>query len=292
VLLNITEDHLDRYPSFDAYAASKCLLFARQTEDDVAVLPADDPLIMLRCAPRSRRFLFSRHRTSADAYLNGNRLVCRGAGGELHSYDLSGWQLAGHHNLENLLASVLAAGAAGADPDAVQQTINEFRGLPHRLELIHEWRGIRFYNDSKGTNVDAVVRSLESFTEPIVLIAGGRDKGGSYGPLVPLVRDRVKTLVLMGESRFLMAKALGHLTCTVVVETMGHAVQVAIRAAVPGDVVLLSPACSSFDLYQNYAERGDHFRCLVHELTGDQGRDPSGCSGLWTVADTPGGRRC
>ena len=290
VLLNITEDHLDRYPSFDAYAASKCLLFARQTEEDVAVLPADDPLIMGRCAPRSRRLLFSRHRTSADAHLNGNRLICRGAGGEIHSYDLGGWQPTGHHNLENLLASVLAAGAAGASPDAVQQSINEFRGLPHRLELIHEWRGIRFYNDSKGTNVDAVVRSLESFTEPIVLIAGGRDKGGSYGPLVPLVRDRVKTLILMGESRFLMAKALGHLTCAVVVETMGDAVQVAIRAAVPGDVVLLSPACSSFDLYQNYAERGDHFRCLIYELTGDQGRETSGCSGLWTVAETPGGR--
>jgi UDP-N-acetylmuramoylalanine--D-glutamate ligase len=291
VLLNITEDHLDRYPSFDAYVASKCLLFARQTEEDMAVLPADDPLIMGRCALRSRRLLFSRHQSSVDAYLNGNRLICRGAGGEIHSYDLSGWQLAGHHNLENLLASVLAATAVAASPEAIQDSINEFRGLPHRLELVHQWRGIRFYNDSKGTNVDAVVRSLESFTAPIVLIAGGRDKGGSYGPLVPLVRDRVKMLVLMGESRFLMAKALGHLTCTVVVETMGDAVQVAIRAAVPGDVVLLSPACSSFDLYQNYAARGDHFRCLVHELTADQGGDTSGCSGPWMVSDTPGGRR-
>jgi UDP-N-acetylmuramoylalanine--D-glutamate ligase len=291
VLLNITEDHLDRYPSFDAYVASKCLVFARQSEEDVAVLPADDPLIMGRCAPRSRRLLFSRHRSSADAYLNGNRLVRRGAGGKIHSYDLGGWQLAGHHNLENLLASVLAATAVGASPDAVQETINEFRGLPHRLELVHRWRGIRFYNDSKGTNVDAVVRSLESFTEPIVLIAGGRDKGGSYGPLVPLVRDRVKMLVLMGESRFLMAKALGHLTCTVVVGAMGDAVQVAIRAAVPGDVVLLSPACSSFDLYQNYAARGEHFRCLVHELTADKGRDTGGCSGLWTADTAQGSSR-
>jgi len=291
VLLNITEDHLDRYPSFDAYVASKCLLFARQTEEDLAVLPADDPLIMGRCAPRSRRLLFSRHRRSADAYLKGNRLVRRGAGGEIRSYDLGGWQLAGHHNLENLLAAVLAATAAGASPEGVQETINEFRGLPHRLELVQQWRGIRFYNDSKGTNVDAVVRSLASFTEPIVLIAGGRDKGGSYAPLVPLVRDRVKMLVLMGESRFLMANALGHLACTMVVETMGDAVQMAIRAAVPGDVVVLSPACSSFDLYQNYAARGDHFRCLVHELTADQGRNMSGCSGPWTAADSPGSRR-
>jgi len=291
VLLNITEDHLDRYPSFDAYVASKCLVFALQTEEDVAVLLADDPLIMGRCTPRSRRLLFSRNRSSADAYLDGKRLVCRGAGREIHSYDLGGWRLVGHHNLENLLASVLAAGAVGASPEAIQESINEFRGLPHRLELVHQWRGIRFYNDSKATNVDAVVRSLESFAEPIVLVAGGRDKGGSYGPLVPLVRDRVRMLVLMGESRFLMAKALGHLTCTVVVEAMKDAVQVAIRGAVPGDVVLLSPACSSFDLYQNYAERGDHFRCLVHELTADQSRDTSGCSGPWTVADTPEGRR-
>jgi len=291
VLLNITEDHLDRYPSFDAYVASKCLIFARQIEEDMAVLPADDPLVMGRCAPRGRRLLFSRNRSSADAYVSGNRLICRGAGEEIHSYDLGGWHLAGHHNLENLLAAVLAATAVAASPDAIQESINEFRGLPHRLELVHQWRGIRFYNDSKATNVDAVVRSLESFTEPIVLIAGGRDKGGSYVPLVPLVKERVKMLVLMGEARFLMAKSLGHLTCTVVVETMGDAVQVAIRAAVPGDVVLLSPACSSFDLYENYAARGDHFRCLVHELTAGQGRDTNGCSGLWTVVDTPGGRR-
>lgn len=290
VLLNITEDHLDRYASFDDYAASKCLLFANQTENDVAVLPADDPLILGRCAPRSRKLLFSRHQSSADAYLDGSRLVCRGAAGEIRSYDLSGWQLAGHHNLENLLASVLAALSVGAIPSAVQESINEFRGLPHRLELVHRWRGIRFYNDSKGTNVDAVVRSLESFAEPIILVAGGRDKGGSYAPLVSLVRDRVKMLVLMGESRFLMAKALGHLTCTVVVETMVDAVQMALRAAVPGDVVLLSPACASFDLYQNYAARGEHFRTLVHDLTADEGRRTSGCSDPWTIADTHGGR--
>lgn len=282
VLLNITEDHLDRYSSFDAYVASKCRLFANQGEDDAAVLPADDPLIVGRCAPPARRLLFSRRRISADAHLDGDRLVCRGARGETHSYDLSRWQLAGHHNLENLLASVLAATSAGAKPGAIQQSINEFRGLPHRLELVHERRGIRFYNDSKATNVDSVVRSLESFTQPIILIAGGRDKGGSYGPLVSLVRDRVKMLVLMGESRFLMARAIGQLTCTVVVETMVEAVQMALRAAVPGDVVLLSPACASFDLYQNYAARGDHFRSLVHALTADETERMGDCHGSWT----------
>jgi UDP-N-acetylmuramoylalanine--D-glutamate ligase len=292
VLLNISEDHLDRYPSFDAYAASKCRLFANQGEEDVAVLPADDPLILGRCSAPGRKLLFSRRRSSADAHLDGDRLVCRGARGETHSYDLTRWQPAGWHNRENLLASVLVATAAGATPGAIQETINEFRGLPHRLELVHEWRGIRFYNDSKATNVDSVVRSLESFTQPIILIAGGRDKGGSYGPLVSLVRDRVKMLVLMGESRFLMARAIGHLTCTVVVETMVEAVQMAFRAAVPGDVVLLSPACASFDLYQNYAARGDHFRSLVHDLSADETRRTGDCHGSWTPTWRGLGGRC
>jgi UDP-N-acetylmuramoylalanine--D-glutamate ligase len=292
VLLNITEDHLDRYPSFDAYVASKCRLFANQGENDLAVLPADDPLIMGRCATPGRKLLFSRRRSSADAHLDGDLLVCRDARGKTHSYDLTRWQLAGQHNLDNLLASVLAASCAGATPGAIQESINEFHGLPHRLELVHEWRGIRFYNDSKATNVDAVVRSLESFTRPIILIAGGRDKGGSYGPLVCLVRDRVKMLVLMGESRFLMARAIGHLTCTVVVETMIEAVQMAFRAAVPGDAVLLSPACASFDLYQNYAARGDHFRSLVHDLSADQSRRTGDCHGLWTPTWLGLGGRC
>jgi UDP-N-acetylmuramoylalanine--D-glutamate ligase len=155
----------------------------------------------------------------------------------------------------------------GAKPEAIQKTIDSFEPMPHRMELVHHWRGIRFYNDSKGTNVDSVVRSLESFSSPIILIAGGRDKEGSYDPLVSLVRQRVKMLVLMGEARFRLAEALGSLSCTVVVEDMDGAVQVALGAAVAGDVVLLSPACSSFDLYEDYKARGEHFRDLVHKYT-------------------------
>ncbi|MCG6981345.1 MAG: UDP-N-acetylmuramoyl-L-alanine--D-glutamate ligase [Deltaproteobacteria bacterium] len=267
VLLNISEDHLDRYPSFASYVESKCRLFTNQTEEDVAVVPARDPLITVRCTIRSRQLNFSLTKSSAHAYVNSGWLLCRVMPGPLRRYDLNRWQLPGKHNQQNLLAAVLAATSMGARPEAIQETIDTFEPLPHRMELVHHWRGIRFYNDSKGTNVDSVVRSLESFSAPIILIAGGRDKEGSYNPLVSLVRQRVKMLVLIGEARFRLAEALANLSCTVVVEDMDAAVQVALGAAVAGDIVLLSPACSSFDQYENYKARGDHFRYLVHKYT-------------------------
>ena len=267
VLLNISEDHLDRYTSFADYVASKCRLFANQSEDDTAVVPARDPLITVRCTIRSRQLNFSLTKNSAHAYLDSGSLMCRVMPGPLRRYDLSGWQLAGEHNKQNLMAAVLAATIMGAKPEAIQKTIDNFEPLPHRMELIHHWRGIRFYNDSKATNVDSVVRSLESFSSPIILIAGGRDKEGSYDPLASLIRQRVKMLVLMGEARFRLAKALGKLSCSIVVEDMDGAVQVAMGAAVAGDIVMLSPACSSFDHYENYKARGEHFRSLVHKYT-------------------------
>ncbi len=267
VLLNISEDHLDRYPSFADYVESKCRLFANQTAEDTAVVPARDPLITVRCTIPSRQLNFSPTKNSAHAYLESGWLMCRVMPGPLRRYDLNRWQLFGKHNQQNLLAAVLAATSMGAKPEAIQKTIDSFKPLPHRMELVHHWRGIRFYDDSKGTNVDSVVRSLESFSSPIILIAGGRDKEGSYDPLVSLVRQRVKMLVLIGEARFRLAKALGKLSCTVVVEEMDAAVQVALGAAVAGDVVLLSPACSSFDQYEDYKARGDHFRTLVYKYT-------------------------
>ncbi|MEJ2428823.1 MAG: UDP-N-acetylmuramoyl-L-alanine--D-glutamate ligase [Deltaproteobacteria bacterium] len=247
--------------------ASKCRLFANQTEEDTAVVPARDPLITVRCTIRSRQLNFSLSKNSAHAYLDSDWLMCRVMPGPLRRYDLRRWQLLGKHNQQNLLAAVLAATSMGANPEAIQETIDSFEPLPHRMELVHQWRGIRFYDDSKGTNVDSVVHSLESFSSPIILIAGGRDKEGSYDPLVNLVRQRAKMLVLLGEARFRLAEALGNLSCTVVVEDMDGAVQVALGAAVAGDVVLLSPACSSFDQYEDYQARGDHFRNLVHKYT-------------------------
>jgi len=285
VLLNISEDHLDRYDSFADYVASKCRLFANQAADDTAVVPARDPLIGMHCNIRSRQLNFSLTKASAHAYLESGKLISRIMPGPKHRYDLRRWQLAGNHNRQNLLAAVLAATCAGAKPGAIQKSIDNFNPLPHRMELTHHWRGIRFYNDSKATNVDSVVRSLESFTAPVILIAGGRDKEGSYAPLTALVRQRVKMLVLMGEARFRLAKALGKLSCTVVVDDMEAAVQVALDGAAPGDVVLLSPACSSFDLYENYQARGDHFRSLVTEWIAGKKQTAGGVSCPWIAPD-------
>jgi UDP-N-acetylmuramoylalanine--D-glutamate ligase len=278
VLLNISEDHLDRYSSFSDYVESKCRLFANQGNDDTAVVPARDPLISVRCTIRARQLTYSLTKHSAHAYVNSDWLMCRIMPGRLVRYDLLHWQLAGRHNQLNLLAAVLAATCMGAKPEAIQKTIDSFKPLPHRMELVHHWRGIRFCDDSKATNVDSVVRALESFSSPIILIAGGRDKEGSYDPLASLVRQRVKLLVLMGEARFRLAEALGNLSCTVVVEDMDSAVQVALGGAVAGDVVLLSPACSSFDHYKDYQARGDHFRSLVYKYTAmEAGADILNC---------------
>jgi UDP-N-acetylmuramoylalanine--D-glutamate ligase len=266
VLLNITEDHLDRYESFSGYVRSKCRIFANQTETDTAVLPAEDPLITGHCSIQSRCLTFGRMAPSAHARLEGGTLLCHLPPDDPQRYDVSRWQVPGTHNQENLLAAVLAATCMGAVPAAIQETIDSFRGLRHRLEFIGSWRGVRFYNDSKATNVGAVARSLESFTSPVILIAGGRDKGGSYAPLAALVRQRVKLLVLMGEARFRLAEALAHLTYTVVLDTLEPALHAAVQAALPGDIVLLSPGCSSFDLYDDYQARGDHFRSLVQGL--------------------------
>ncbi len=286
VMLNISEDHLDRYDSFDDYVASKCRLFENQTADDTAVVPSRDPLIGRRCTICSRQLNFSLTKSSAHAYLESEKLISRVMPGPRRRYNLRRWQLTGNHNKQNLLAAVLAATCMGATPEAIQKSIDNSRPLPHRMELIYHWRGIRFYNDSKATNVDSVLRSLESFTAPVILIAGGRDKEGSYAPLTSLVRQRVKALVLMGEARFRLAKALGNLSCTVVVDNMAAAVKVALDAAAPGDVVLLSPACSSFDIYDNYQARGDHFRSLVYQLTSEKKQTGSSALCPWMTSDS------
>ncbi len=285
VLLNISEDHLDRYDSFADYVASKCRLFANQTAHDTAVVPSRDPLIGMRCTICSRQLNFSLTKSSAHAYLEPEKLISRVMPGPRRCYDLRRWQLTGNHNKQNLLAAVLAATCMGAAPEAIQKSIDNFSPLPHRMEQIYHWRGIRFYNDSKATNVDSVLRSLESFTAPVILIAGGRDKEGSYAPLTSLVRQRVKALVLIGEARFRLAKALGNLSYTVVVDNMAAAVQVALDAAAPGDVVLLSPACSSFDIYDNYKARGDHFRSLVYQLTSEKKQTGSSALCPWMASD-------
>ena len=266
VLLNLTEDHLDRYPDFAAYCRAKERIFLAQTDEDVAILNRDDPLVWPmreRIRARIRSFGFSEAR--AGAFVAGDAIVWRDETGDAR-FSLRNVKLQGVHNLENMMAAVAAAKCAGVANPIIQKTLEDFPGLEHRLEFVREKDGVRYYNDSKGTNVGAVVKSLASFAGPVILLAGGVDKGGDYGPLADAVRAKVRRLVLFGAARGQIARALGALTETVSVEDLRAAVRAAAADARAGDVVLLSPACSSFDQFRNYAERGTAFKNLVREL--------------------------
>jgi UDP-N-acetylmuramoylalanine--D-glutamate ligase len=274
-LLNITADHLERYPNFQAYADSKSLLFRRQGPRDLAVLNADDPLVAaLQHRVQSRVYLYSSHKTlTLGAWKTHQALQICLADGREAQFPLADIALPGEHNLENIMAALLLALEMGATPGACAKVLADFRGLPHRLEWVANLDGIDFYDDSKGTNVGAVVRSLENFHRPLLLIAGGRDKGGDYSPLFELIRRKVKRVILMGEARDLMAAALAGQAPIQTAADMVEAVALAFAAATPGDVVLLSPACSSFDMYRDYAARGRSFQQAVRSL--DHGRKNS-----------------
>jgi UDP-N-acetylmuramoylalanine--D-glutamate ligase len=259
VILNITEDHLDRYPSFEAYARAKFRIFKEQGPRDLLIYKEDDPMIRkgIRQA-RARKIGFS-----VGANLVRNRIVY---GKE--EYRLDRVRLVGLHNVENMTASIVAARSVGVTPLSVQRGLEGFEGLPHRTEFVREREGVRYYDDSKGTNVDAVVKSLAGFPDKsVVLIAGGRDKGGSYEPLREMAAKKTKLLILIGEARDKIARAMnGSSVETVAVEKLEEAVPLAARRAEPGDVVLLSPACSSFDQFKDYKERGVRFQTLVRTL--------------------------
>lgn len=266
VLLNLTEDHLDRYADFAAYCAAKEKIFAAQTRDDVAVLNRDDRLVWaLRPRLAARVISFGFSEVDEGVHATSGAIVWRENGKE-ETYPVEKVKIQGVHNVENLMAAIATAKAAGVAGAAIQQVLEEFPGLEHRLEFVREINGVRYFNDSKGTNVGAVVKSLASFNAPVILLAGGVDKGGDYSPLKFEVARKVKRLVLFGAAKTVIAGALGKLTQTVVLENLEAAVSDAAAHGQPGDVVLLSPACSSFDQFRNYAERGLAFKNLVKAL--------------------------
>jgi UDP-N-acetylmuramoylalanine--D-glutamate ligase len=266
VLLNITEDHLDRYPSFADYRRAKERIFEAQGSTDVAVLNRDDPLVWeLRERVRARAVSFGAAEVAEGVFCAADEIVWRDGATE-ERYPMARVKLQGAHNRENIMAAVAAAKCAGVARAPILQVLESFAGLEHRLEFVREKNGVRYYNDSKGTNVGAVVKSLASFSEPVILLAGGVDKGGDYAPLREWVRRKVRRLVLFGQAKHIMAEALGDLTDTVIVEHLTAAVREAAAHARPGDVVLLSPACSSFDQFRDYTERGKAFKNLVQEL--------------------------
>jgi UDP-N-acetylmuramoylalanine--D-glutamate ligase len=266
VLLNLSEDHLDRYPDFAAYCAAKARIFENQTSQDIAVLNRDDPLVWaLRQECRAKIISFGFAEVDQGVFAGPEEIVWRDGSSE-ERFPLPRVKIQGVHNVENIMAAIGVAKAIGVAAPTVQRTVEVFPGLEHRLEFVREKNGVRYYNDSKGTNVGAVVKSLASFAVPVILLAGGVDKGGDYGVLREGIEKRVKRLVLFGAAKQTIAKTLGALTETVIVESLEAAVRDAHEHARPGDVVLLSPACSSFDMFRNYAERGRIFKSLVRAL--------------------------
>ncbi len=264
--LNLTPDHLDRHGSMDNYAQMKRRLLLGQTGQDTAILFADDAAVRAAAAGlpgRVRWFGRASERLGADDMLiEGNMLHAPG-GGHL---ELRNSRLAGEHNAENASVALLAARALGMASEELQAGLDSFPGLPHRIEPVAEIGGVRYVDDSKGTNLDATMKSLTSFDCPIVLIAGGRGKGTGYEPLRPVVSQRVKHLVLMGEEAGRMEKDLAGCAPISRAGSMEDAVQQAAARAAAGDVVLLSPACASFDMFTDYHHRGRMFAAAVQNL--------------------------
>ncbi|MEE4608527.1 MAG: UDP-N-acetylmuramoyl-L-alanine--D-glutamate ligase [Desulfobacteraceae bacterium] len=275
VLLNISPDHLDRYPGMGAYARSKARIFARQGAGDVAVLNGGDALVRA-LAPATgplRTWFAGRPAGEAGIDQQGEDLVLAGfdkprdhLNGE--RFSLAALKLLGRYNRANAAAAVLAARFAGAEPGAIARVLAEFTPLPHRLATVATVDGVRYVNDSKATNVDAVIQALAAFDAPVVLIAGGRDKGGGYEALRPALQPGVKRLVVLGEAAEVIARTLGPACPGGVVHAadMREAVRLARDSAGPGEVVLLAPACSSFDMFTDYAQRGEAFAAAVREL--------------------------
>lgn len=265
-VLNVTPDHLGRHGAMDEYAAVKARLFRNQSADDFAVLNADDPLVNgMGMHAVSQEYAFS-VKGPVDRGLWANGDVIRD--GDEAVATVSDIPLPGAHNLENALAALTMMRAGGFDWERTVEGLRSFRGVEHRIEFVTAIDDVRFYNDSKSTNIDSLRVALESFEEPIVLIAGGQGKGSDYGVLRELVVSRVKHLVALGEDAVLFVETFGDLVPTDRVETMEDAVRYAARAASPGDVVLLSPACASFDMFENFEHRGRAFKQAVAELSG------------------------
>jgi len=268
VLLNITPDHLDRHGSFERYVDIKSRIFLNQGPEDFAVVNYDDPP-SLRAARgiRSRLCPFSAGgEPSPGAFVRSGEIILSVGGSEVGICRADELKLRGPHNLMNSLAAAIASYLAGADPGPIADFLRSFRGIEHRLEFVRELEGVAYFNDSKATNVDAAKRALESFDRPIVLIAGGRDKMGDFGSLRDLVRSRVKAVILMGEAADKIESSWRGLTDIRRSGSMEEAVRTARGIAVEGDVVLLAPACASFDMFRDYEHRGEAFKEAVRSL--------------------------
>ena len=267
-ILNVTPDHLDRYPSMEAYAAAKLRMFENQTAKDYAVLNADDPRLA-RAADgfAGTRVLFSRTRAiERGVFVDGDAIISTVRDGFEEVCRVSALQVRGPHNVENAMAVAAVATLAGCPIATIGQGLRAFRGLEHVMEVVRVRRGVAYINDSKGTNVDATIKALESLPAPVILIAGGREKGGEYLGLAEVVRRKAKQVILLGEARARLREILAGVCPVTEVGSLAEAVRAAAALAAPGDTVLLSPACASFDMFADYRDRGRQFKEYVHEL--------------------------
>ena len=265
-LLNITPDHLDRYPDLSSYQKAKWRIFENQSGEDYAIVNGDDPLAVPPFL-KGASILFSRTQIpQRGVYLNQGEIVSNIWGEAEPIIRLDALKLKGAHNVENVLAAVAMTLLCGCSVECIRQTLTQFRGLPHRMEMVREAQGVKYINDSKGTNVGAVMKSLEGLTAPVILIAGGKDKEGDFTPLRELVQKKVKRLILLGEAQEKMARCFSTHPAVERVDSMAQAVARAAASAESGDIVLLSPGCASFDQFRDYQHRGEVFKQAVAGL--------------------------
>jgi UDP-N-acetylmuramoylalanine--D-glutamate ligase len=267
-ILNLTPDHMDRYRRFEDYIAAKQRIFMNQKPNNFAVLNADDTrTAAMRNKMGAQPVFFSRQNSvEYGAFVRNGRVIFRNEQGEQDLLAVNAIALKGSHNLENVLAASAMAILSGAPPESLEENIRKFRAVEHRIEYVAEFRGVQYFNDSKATNVDATIKAIEAFPGNILLIAGGRDKESDFAVLKSHVRERVKHLIVIGEASEKLKKALSGATDISDADSMSEAVSLCSRIAEEGDIVLLAPACASFDMFQNYEHRGRVFKEAVHNL--------------------------
>jgi UDP-N-acetylmuramoylalanine--D-glutamate ligase len=267
VLLNVTPDHLDRHGSIEAYGRAKARMFENQAEEDAAIINADDAIAPQYAPAGPRVFYFSREkRVASGCYLRGDEIIFRCDGTETVLLVRKDIGLRGSHNIENVLAAAAAAKLAGAEPAAIAEGVRTFAGVEHRIEYVATISGVDYFNDSKATNVDATLKALDAFPGNVLVILGGKDKGSDYRILRQALRSHARMALLIGSAADKIEAELAGVIPVERAETLARAVEIAARQARPGDIVLLAPACASFDQFENYEQRGRVFKQLVREL--------------------------
>lgn len=276
VFTNLAESHLDRYKSMEDYINAKRKIFKNTSANTISILNADDnAVIELARDPvvltggvlyfSQRKFLESQVMNIGGAVRIGNKISVRTVP-EIETFDVENVAMRGGHSIENLMAAILVARKLGANSKAIQNVINSYKGLPHRLEYVRKVGGVRFYNDSKATNVHAVKRALETFDENVILVMGGKDSNLNYKLLIDIIKRKVKSLILVGEAKERINREIGDSSETFLIGTFEEAILIAFQKSRINDTVLLSPGCSSFDIFDSYIERGNYFKEIVNKF--------------------------